>query len=58
VVEARKNWIRVSGLNGLRGQKVEHQIVLGAAFREGSARSAKHHGQLRDSSIVTCTAMF
>jgi hypothetical protein len=58
VVEARKNWIRVSGLNGLRGSKVEHRIVLGAAFREGSPRSPKLNGQLRDCRIVHRTAVF
>jgi hypothetical protein len=35
VVEARKNWIRERGLNDLRGQKVKHRIVLGAAFSRG-----------------------
>ena len=32
MVEARKNYVRVSGLNGLRGWKVEHRVVLGATF--------------------------
>jgi hypothetical protein len=36
VVKARKNQVRSSAdLKGLHGRKVEHRVVLGAAFRPG-----------------------